>query len=104
MLNSVISTENGRFMTGDWKDFYQRPRRVRVRTHPCTSHPRPHNRPIQPQRQNRQWLCLCGSPHGHVWARPQAGKLANDRLAKFLDPLGQVCPLRTHPWTLAGHQ
>jgi hypothetical protein len=49
MLNSVISTDDGRFMTGDLKDLARnRPRRVRVRTHPGASHPRPHHQPIRP--------------------------------------------------------
>jgi hypothetical protein len=91
MLNSVISTKNGRFMTGDLKDFYLGTdlddyKYARIPVHLIPAH-------IITLYNLEDKIV-----NGHVYAEarkgmyglPQAGRLVNDRLTKFLEPRGYV--------------
>ncbi|KAI2500611.1 Reverse transcriptase (RNA-dependent DNA polymerase) [Fragilaria crotonensis] len=98
MLNSVISTVNGRFMTGDLKDFY-------LGT-PMTEYEymRIPISMIPPAiMEHYQLTPLIHNGHVYVEIRkgmyglPQAGILANDRLAEFLKPHG-YSPVLTGLW------
>ncbi|KAI2513563.1 Reverse transcriptase (RNA-dependent DNA polymerase) [Fragilaria crotonensis] len=100
MLNSVISTVNGRFMTGDLKDFY-------LGT-PMTEYEymRIPISMIPPAiMEHYQLTPLIHNGHVYVEIRkgmyglPQAGILANDRLADFLKPHGySPAPLTPGLW------
>jgi hypothetical protein len=100
LLNSVISTPNGRFMTIDLGDFYlntdlPEPEFVRI--------------PVSILSDRIITLYNLGNRihNGHVYCRvnkgmyglPQAGKLANDDLAKHLAPHGYIpCPITPGLW------
>jgi hypothetical protein len=93
MINSVVSTPNGRFMADDLKDFYLDYKYEHISVHMIPTH-------IIDLYQLRDKIV-----DGHVYAeackeamygRPQAGKLANDRLQKYLAPLGYEPCAHTH--------
>jgi hypothetical protein len=97
MLNSIISTKNGRFMTGDLKDFYLGTDLDDYEYARITIH-------LIPAHIIALYNLEDKIVHGHVYVEarkgmyglPQAGRLANDRLTKFLEPRGYVPCTHTH--------
>jgi hypothetical protein len=101
LFNSVVSTPNGRFMTLDLKDFYL-----------CSDLPHYEYVCIPTHMLPPAIIALYKLENkihnGYVYAEvqkgmyglPQAGKLANNRLRKFLAPYGYVpCPVTPGLWT-----
>jgi hypothetical protein len=100
LFNSVVSTPDGRFMTLDLKDFYlysdlPEYEYVRIPVH------------LLPPAIIELYQLESKISNGFVYAEvrkgmyglPQAGKLANDRLRKFLEPFGYVpCPVTPGLW------
>jgi hypothetical protein len=102
MLNSVISTLNGRFMTGDIKDFYlETPMEAKYYAYmriPVS---------IIPDSIMTEYKLAPLIHKGFVYVEirkgmyglPQAGRLANDRLIKLLAPHGYApVPITTGLW------
>jgi hypothetical protein len=103
LFNSVVSTPSARFMTLDLKDFYlcsDLPdyEDVRIPTH------------MMPPAIVKLHQLESKISNGYVYAEmrkgmyglPQAGKLANDWLRKFLAPFGHVpCPVTPGLWKQA---
>jgi hypothetical protein len=97
MLNSVISTKNGRFMTGDLKAFYLGTDLVDYEYARIPIH-------LIPAHIIELYDLKDKIVNGHVYAEarkgmyglPQAGRLANDKLTKFLAPHGYIPYVHTH--------
>jgi hypothetical protein len=100
LFNSVISTTDGRFMTGDLKDFYlgtamDEYKYMRILMH------------LIPDEIVDMYNLHDKIIDGHVYAKvrkgmyglPQAKRIANDKLQKFLLPHGYVpCPITAGLW------
>jgi hypothetical protein len=97
MLNSVISTDDGRFMTGDLKGFYlgtdlDKFEYARIPIH------------LIPHHIIKLYYLKDKIINGHVYAEarkgvyglPQAGRLANECLTKYLAHLGYIPGAHTH--------
>jgi hypothetical protein len=97
MLNSVISTEDGRFMTGDLKDFYlgtnlAEYEYARIPVHLILAH----IIDLYDLNDNIVNGYIYAEARKGMYELPQVGKLTNNRLAKFLDPRGYVPCKHTH--------
>ena len=100
LINSVLSTPNGRFMCIDIKDFYLGTPMAHYEYMRIPLH-------MLPDAIIQQYDLLPLVHNGHVYVEirrgmyglPQAGKLANDQLVKFLAPHGyEPVPLTAGLW------
>ena len=102
LVNSVISTENGRFVTVDLKDFYlgtpMKPKDFAYMRIPIS---------LIPAKIMEMYKLAPLVENGYVYVRiekgmyglPQAGIIANERLTKFLKPHGYApCPITPGLW------
>ena len=103
LINSVLSTPNAKFMTGDLKDFYlntpMKPKDYAYMRIPVTMLP-------ESIVEEYKLAPLMYKGYAHVEIRkgmydlPQAGRIANDRLKKFLEPYGYApVPITPGLWT-----
>ena len=89
LFNSVLSTPNGRFMTGDLKDFYlgtplDRYEYMRI---PCAMLPDDIMDHYNLHQLVHNGYVYCEIRRG-MYGLPQAGRIANEQLQRFLAPHG----------------
>jgi hypothetical protein len=101
LFNSVISTPDAQFMTGDLKDFYLGTPMDRYEYMQVPIHMIPadiiKSYNLTPLVKNGViYVEICRGMYG----LPQAGKLANDQLVQFLAPHGYALDPATHPWIM----
>jgi hypothetical protein len=100
-INSVISTPNAKFMTGDLKDFYLNTAKMPSKDFAYMKLPIN----IFPPAILEQYKHLIYKDHIYVevskgmYGLPQAGKLANEQLVRHLAPYGYApCPITPGLW------